>query len=192
MNKKKKIWTSIAIGSVALTGATIAILQSNNNDPNFTGKSPEQVKKYFYSKEFQNLPEKKQIAIKKKVYGKDNKEGHEQFITQAKTYAKLPQQQKTAYLDQLIYQYVQKDQQKKHSAQSQKQTATQLKKQASAQPKNQTTSKAGKTKSADKKFTADDYRGWSEKLPPQERAYIMELKEAMQQRMDQRGIKLSK
>jgi hypothetical protein len=39
-----------------------------------------------------------------------------------------------------------------------------------------------------KRLSAENYRSWSESMEPEKRAYIMELKEALRQRMEQRGI----
>ncbi len=41
-----------------------------------------------------------------------------------------------------------------------------------------------------KRLSAENYRSWSESMEPEKRAYIMELKEALRQRMEQRGIKI--
>ena len=41
-----------------------------------------------------------------------------------------------------------------------------------------------------KRLSAENYRSWSESMEPEKQAYIMELKEALRQRMEQRGIKI--
>jgi hypothetical protein len=178
MKKKAVIGVLTVICAGVAIWAAIAVLGNKKLSPDFANKSPEQIKEYFQSEEYQKLELDEQIAIKKKVFGEEMVKAKQDFVEQAKVYAKKPENQKQAYLDELIEQYVTRPQQKYEQAEKEKQTQTKYSNEAE--------------KKTEKKFTSENYRGWSEKMQPQQRAYITELKEAMRIRMEERGIEIGK
>ena len=183
MSKKKHTTVLVSIASIAVLATVIAISSNRSKAPDLTGKKPEEIKQYFKSEKFQSMTLKDQIAAKKQIYGPQKKKRNERFIDQAKTYSKLPAVQKNVYLDKLINEYVTRAAQKKT-----KTTRNTDQKDTQTKTGYSNTSSTG-TK---KRISPEKIRGGSEKMDPQKRAYITELKNAMQRRMDERGIKLPK
>ena len=184
MTTKRIIMVSLAIACIAVG---FAIYFNGDKEPDFTGKRPEEIKAYFKSEEFKNKTVNEQIAIKKKAYAPFYRQREREFIEHAKRYTKLPQPQKAAYLDKMIDQLV-SDAKKKQQRYAKKIASSGAK---AAQDKPGSVNKA-KPGGGKKRLSADDYRNWSEKMEPQKRAYIMELKEALRQRMEQRGIEIKR
>jgi len=190
MTKKNIIIVSSAVAGIAVISVGLAISLRGEKGPDFAGKKPEEIKAYFESHMYRSLNKKDQIAIKKKAYALMYQQRERAFIEQAKTYSQLPPQQKVRYLDRMIDQIVRDTEQKQRSASTRTQ-GPQIKN-ASFQ-RGQTKGgnvNAGRSSSAKKTFTSQDYRSWTEKMDPEKRAYVLELKEALSQRMEQRGIEI--
>lgn len=136
------------------------------------------------------MNKKDQIAIKKKAYAPIYQQCEQSFIGRAKTYSRLPPQHKNAYLDSMINKIVRDADQKQKNAASRTQRAQTKSsnfKGARAQGGSVKTIQPSYPK---KTFAAENYRAWSEKMEPEQRAPIMALKEALRQRMEQRGIEM--
>ena len=184
MTRKKLITISSATVCVAVAAAVLAISLGGDKGPDFAGKDPEQIKEYFNSEEYQSLDIKEQIALKKKAYGPINEQYEQELIEQVKMYSQLSPRQKVAYLDEMIDQIVRDVEKKQGYAQKIASSGAQ-----GAQVKRGYVNKA-KQSYGKKRLSAENYRSWSESMEPEKRAYIMELKEALHQRMEQRGIKI--
>ena len=146
----------------------------------------EQIKEYFNSEEYQSLGIKEQIALKKKAYGPINEEYDQEVIEQVKTYSQLSPRQKVAYLDEMIDEII-ADAEKKQSYS--KKTASGAKQVFKGKTGNVKSTKKNSDKNWD---SPEGFRGWSENMDPEKRAYILELKEAVIERMEQRGIEIFK
>lgn len=184
MSRKKIITISSVIGCIAVISVGLAVLFGGNEGPDFTGKKPEEIKAYFKSQEYQSLDIKEQIAIKKKAYAPYSRQREQELIEQVKAYSQLPPRQKVAYLDEIIDQMTRKTEKKQSYA---KQTASGAKQ--VSQSKGGNGNSAGKS-SGKNWDSPEGFRNWSESMDPEKRAYIMEIKEAVMERMEQRGIEI--
>jgi len=185
MAKKGIIAVSSVAASIFLISVVSAIAFRGDQGPDFAGKKPEEIKAYFTSDAFRGLNTEDQRAIKEKAYGPMHQQREQEFIEQAKVYSQLPTPQKVRFLDERIDEIVRAAAQKQQQATRSASLAA-----AGAGARG---GSMGATKPSDPKktFASEDYRTWSEKMEPEKRAYIMELKEALRQRMEQRGIEIS-
>jgi hypothetical protein len=182
MTRKNIIIVSSAVAGIAVISVGLATSLRGEKGPAFAGKKPDEIEAYFESEAFRNMSKKDQIAIKKKAYAPIYLQREREFIEQAKTYAKLPPRQKVVYLDRMIDKFVSDAEQKQKIASNRTQ---------GAETKSGNSKRAeGKASSAKKTFAPEDIRAWSEKMEPEKRAPIMALKEALRQRMKQRGIEM--
>ena len=186
MTKKKLITISSATVCVAAAAALLAIFWGGDKGPDFAGKNPEQIKEYFNSKEYQSLDIKEQIALKKKAYGPIKHQYEQELIEQVKTYSQLSHRQKVAYLDEMIDEIV-ADAEKKQSYAKKAASGAKQAPQGKTGDVNSTKKNSGKNWDS-----PEGFRGWSENMDSEKRAYILELKEAMIERMEQRGIDIFK
>lgn len=172
--------------------AGAVIFLQKDDGPDFTGKTEEEIKAYFYSEEYQNLSLAEQIAIKKKAYAPYAEQNRMDIIEEGKAYSKLSPRQKVAYIDKMIDEYVAGAAKKKAYA---KKTGAGVKQGAATGGLGGKSGSGGKSggsgQSGAKNWdSAENFRNWSESMDPVERAYIMELKEAFMERAEQRGIEL--
>lgn len=190
MTRKNIIIVSSAVAGIAVILAGLGISLRGEKGPDFTGKKPEEIKAYFESDAFRNMSEKEQLAIKKKAYAPIYQQREQVFIEQAKMYSQLPPQHKNAYLDRMINQIVRDAEQKWKNASSRTQGAqTKSGNFKGVQAKGGSIKKT-QSSYANKTFRPENYRAWSEKMEPEKRAPIMALKEALRERMEQRGIEM--
>jgi hypothetical protein len=182
MAKKSMITVASAVAGLVLISVASAIALRGDKGPDFTDKSPEEIKDYFESDTFQNMNERDQLDAKKRAMGSFRRRKEQTFIDQATIYSKLPPQQRIRFLDERINEYVR--------AAKQKQVQT---------PKSGSVSKSGsgakggdvntaKARAAGKPSSSEGIRAWSEWTDPEQRAHILEFKEAIIQRMEERGI----
>lgn len=192
MSRKKFIALCSTVVGLVVIPVIVAVMFKKDSYPDFTGKTPEEIKAYFKSDEFQNMNINEQIAIKKKAYANSDRQDKD-WVEEAKTFSKLPPQQKVAYLDEMIDKMVSKASEKQRYTQKAASGAKQVSaakggyvgKSSQAGSINSVRQSGGKNWNS-----AENFRSWSEDMEPEERAYIMELKEAFIERMDQRGIKI--
>lgn len=193
MSRKKIIALCSTVFGLVVIPVIIAVIFKKDSGPDFTGKTQEEIKAYFKSEEYQNMNINEQIAIKKKAYPHSDRQGKQHWVEQAKTFLKLPPQQKVAYLDEMIDKMVSKAVEKQRYTQQTTSGAKQVSaakggyvgKSAQAGSSNSVKQSSGKNWDS-----AENFRSWSEEMEPEERAYMMELKEAFIERMEQRGIKI--
>jgi len=191
MTRKRIIIVSSVIACIALISVSLAMYFDGDEGLEFAGKNPEEIKAYFKSEEFQKLNRTEKIEMKKKAYASFYHKIEQEFVDRAKTYSQLPPEKKVAYLDEMIDQMVRDAEKKRRDAIAKRAIGNKTESVNGDKSKGVNSNQA-KPGDAKKKFSAQNYRGWSEKTDPQKRAYIMELKEAMMQRMEQRGIKIRK
>jgi hypothetical protein len=177
--------SSVAAGLVLISVAS-AIALRGDKGPDFAGQSPEEIKAYFESDAFRNMSERDQRAAKKRAYASYSRQQEQTFIEQARLYSKLPPQQKVRFLDDRIDEYVRAAEQKQQAARQ---------KSPGAVSRSGSGSKGGSTKTAKARAagetsSSEDIRAWSEKMDPERRAHILELKEAIIARMEERGVEL--
>lgn len=184
MTRKKLITISSAIGCITVISMGVAVFFGGDEGPDFTGKKPEEIKAYFQSQEYQSLDIKEQIAIKKKAYAPYSRQREQELIEQVKAYSQLPPRQKVAYLDEIIDQMTSKAEKKQSYA---KQTASGAKQVSQGKGGNVNSAGQSSGKNWD---SPEGFRNWSESMDPEKRAYIMEIKEAVMERMEQRGIEI--
>ncbi len=96
----------------------------------------------------------------------------------------MPPRQKVAYLDEIIDQMTRKAEKKQSYV---KQTASGAKQVSQSKGGNGNSAGQSSGKNWD---SPEGFRNWSESMDPEKRAYIMELKEAVIERMEQRGIEI--
>lgn len=186
MVKKNMITVSSVVAGIILISVVSAIALRGDKGPDFTGKSPEEIKEYFKSDAFQKMSEKDQGAAKKRAYGPYKHQQQQDFIEQAKIYVKLPPNQKIRFLDERIDEYVRAAGQKQQGT-GQKSSGAASRSGSGAKGGSVNTAKA---RAAGKTPATEGIRAWSEKTNPEDRAHILELKEAITQRMQERGINL--
>jgi hypothetical protein len=184
MAKKSIITVSSVAAGIVLISVVSVIALRGDKGPDFTGKSPEEIKEYFKSDAFQNMNERDQRAAKERAYGSDGRRQEQAFIEQARIYSRLPPRQKIRFLDERIDEYVRAAEQKQEGAR-QKSSGAVSRSGSGAKGGSVNTAKA---RAAGKPSLSEGIRAWSEKMDPEQRAHILELKEAMTQRMEQRGI----
>lgn len=190
MTKKSVVMVSSIAACIVVISVVSAIYLCGGKGPDFTGKKPEEIKAYFESEAFRSMNKKDQIAIKKKAYAPIYRQQEQAFIEQAKTYAQLPPQHKNAYLDRMIDKFVRDAEQKQKIAASRTQEAQTKNSNLRGARAQGGSVKTNQSSSAKKTFAPEDIRAWSEKMEPEKRAPIMALKEALLQRMEQRGIEI--
>ena len=186
MAKKNVIRVSSALAGIVLISVVSAIALRGDKGPDFTGKSPEEIKEYFRSDAFQKMSEKDQRAAKKRAFGPYKRQQQQAFIEQAKIYAKLPPNQKIRFLDERIDKYARAAGQKRQGN-GQKTSGAAARSGSGAKGGG---ANAAKARAAGKTPATEGIRAWSEKTNPEDRAHIIELKEAITQRMQERGINL--
>jgi len=120
----------------------------------------------------------------KEAFGSYKERRVQTFIDQARIYSQLPPKQKVRFLDERIDEYVRAAEQKRQGA-PQKSSGAVSKSGSAAKGGSVNTVKA---RAARKPSSLEGIRAWSEKVDPEERAHILELKEAIVQRMEERGI----
>ena len=180
MTRKSVIAVSSAAVCIVVFSAVSAISLRGGKEPDFTDKKPEEIEAYFESDAFRSMNRKDQIAIKRKAYAPIIRQKEQAFIEQAQTYSQLPPQQKVVYLDRMIDKMVRNAEQKRANAPKRMQ-GTQIKGDSI---------KTNQPSSANKTFAPENYRAATEKMTPEIRAYILGLKEALRDRMEQRGIEI--
>ena len=193
MSRKTFITLCSTVAGLVVISVIVAVMFNKDSGPDFTRKTPEEIKAYFKSKEYQNMDINEQIIAKKKAYAHSDRQGKQHWVEQAKTFSKLPPQQKVAYMDEMIDKMVSQAVEKQRYTQQTTSGAKQasaakggyVDKSAQADSSNSVKQSSGKNWNS-----PENFRGWSEEMEPEERAYIMELKEAFIERMDQRGIKI--
>lgn len=84
MAKKSLIAVSSAAAGLVLISVVSVIALRGDKGPDFTGKSPEEIKAYFESDAFRNMSERDQHAAKKRAYGSYSRQKEQTFIDQAK------------------------------------------------------------------------------------------------------------
>jgi len=190
MAKKRMITVSSVAAGLVLISVVSAIALRGDKGLDFTGKSPEEIKEYFKSDAFQNMNERDQLAAKKRAFGSYRERQVQTFIDQARIYSKLPPKQKIRFLDERIDEYVRAAEQKQQAAR-QKGSGAVSRSGAGAKGGSVNTPKVAKARAARKPSESEGIRAWSERTDPEQRAHILELKEAIVQRMEERGIDLS-
>lgn len=188
MAKKNVVKVSSLVAGIILISVVSAIALRGDKGPDFTGKSPEQIKEYFQSDAFQKMSRKDQEAAKKRVFGPYKRKQQQAFVEEAKTYTRLPPKQKIRFLDERIDEYVRAAEQKQQGA-GQKRSGAAARSGSGAKGGG---ANAAKARAAGKPPASEGIRAWLERTSPEERAHILELKEAMTARMDERGIQLGK
>jgi len=168
----------VAVGGVLISVVSALVLRGDAG-PDFTGKTPEEIKSYFQSEAFQRLNAGDQRTIKESVYGPIKRQQQQAFIDQARVYSHLRPPQKVRFLDEWINKSVagKKQQQAARSTSGPARVEARSDSPAAVKPTN-----------PKKTFTSEDYRGWTEKMEPEARAYVLELKEALTRRMEERAI----
>lgn len=186
MRMTKRTTLIISCTAVSLVAMSMAVALSLRGDrvPVFTGQNPDEMKAYFESDAFRKLSPRDQRTAKKRAYGAYERQQEQTFIDQAKTYAKLPPRQKIRFLDERIDEYVRAAQQKQEHM-SRKSSGA-----ASGSGAKGNSIRTAKARAAKKTSSSEGIRAWSEKMEPERRAAILELKEALMQRMEQRGIEM--
>lgn len=187
MAKKRMITVSSVAAGLVLISVVSAIALRGDKGPDFTGKSPEEIKEYFTPEAFQNMNERDQLAAKKRAFGSYRERQVQTFIDQARIYSKLPPKQKIRFLDERIDEYVRAAEQKQQAAR-QKGSGAVSRSGSGAKGGSVNTAKA---RTAGKPSESEGIHAWSERTDPEQRAHILELKEAIVQRMEERGIDLS-
>ena len=182
MTRRATLIISWAALSLVAMSMVVALSLRGDRVPVFTGQNPDEIKAYFESDAFRKLSPRNQHAAKKRAYGAYERQQEQTFIDQAKTYAKLPPKQKIRFLDERIDEYVRAAQQKQQHM-SRKSSGA-----ASGSRAKGSSSSVSKARAAKKTSSSEGIRAWSEKMEPERRAAILELKEALSQRMEQRGI----
>jgi hypothetical protein len=187
MAKKNVIRYSLGAVGIVLISVVSAIALRGDSLPDFRGKTPEETKAYFSTEAYSRLSEKDQRAVKKRAIGSLKGRHQQNFVDQAKTYAKLPPHQKIRFLDEIIDKNARAAEQRRQGAGQNKSGATSR---SGAGSKGKggkgTGGKAGKVPSS------EGYRAATEKMDPVRRAHVLELKEAISARMDERGIQSGK
>ena len=187
MAKKNVIRYSLGAVGIVLISVVSAIALRGDSGPDFSGKTPEEIKAYFRTEAFARLSEKDQRAVKKRASGSFKRRQQQNFLDQAKTYAKLPPHQKTRFLDEIIDKNARgAEQRRKGTAQKRSGAASRSGAGAKGKGGKGTGGKAKKVR------TSEGYRAATEKMDPVRRAHVLELKEAITTRMDERGIQLGK
>lgn len=184
MTRKNIIIISSAVAGIAVISVVSAVYLRGGKGPDFTGKNTEEIKAYFKSDAFRSMNKKDQLATEKKAYTPIIRQREQEFIEQAKMYSQLPPKQKVTYLDGMIEQIVGAAEQKQQYAPRNVSGAASGARAKGGSVKTTQSSYAKKT------VSSENYRAWSEKMEPEKRAYIMELKEALHKRMEQRGIEM--
>ena len=182
MAKKNVIRVSLVAAGIVLISVVSGIALRGDRGPDFSGKTQEEIKAYFKTEAFARLSEKDQRAVKKRALGSFKGRQQQNFVDQAKTYAKLPPHQKNRFLDEIINKYARGAEQKRQGA-GQKSSGAASRSGAGVK------GKGGKAK---KVPASEGYRAATEKMDPESRAHVLELKEAITARMDERGIDLGK
>ena len=182
MTRKNIAAIAAAVVGMAVISTILALSLRAEEGPDFTGMKPQEIKAYFASDAYRRLSAEDQRAIKEKAYGPVYQQREQEFIEQARFYSQLPPSQKVRFLDERIDELVRAAEQKRQQATRSASGA--------ATPAGARGGSVSAIKPSDPKkmFASEDYRTWSEKMEPEKRAYIMEIKEAMRQRMEQRGI----
>ncbi len=185
MRTRKNIMiVAAAIAAMAVVSVGLALSLRGDKRPDFAGMKPEEIKSYFASDAFRRLNAGDQHAIKERAYGPVARQAEQEFIEQARIYSQLPPPQKVRFLDERINEFV-------RAAEQKQQQATRNASGAAAGVGTKGGGVGGAKPSSPKKtFDSENYRTWSEKMDPEKRAYIMELKEALTARMEQRGIEI--
>ena len=183
MTKKSIITVSSLTASIVLIAVISAMTLRGDKGPDFAGKNPEEIKAYFESDAFQNMNERDQLAAKKRAFGSYRRREAQTFVDQARVYSKLPPKQKIRFLDERINEFVRAAEQKQQSAR-QKSPGAVSRSGSGAQGGSIHTAKA---RARGKPSSSEGIRAWSEKMDPEQRAHILELKEAITARMEERG-----
>jgi hypothetical protein len=184
MTRKTTLVISCTALSLVAISTVVALTLRGDRVPVFTSQNPDEMKAYFASDAFRKLSPRDQLTAKKKAYGAYEQQQEQIFIDQAKMYAKLSPKEKIRFLDERIDEYVRAAQQKQQHMSRKGSGAASG---SGAKGSNISTAKA---RAAKKTFSSEDIRAWSEKREPERRAAILELKEALVQRMEQRGIEM--
>jgi len=181
-SNKRLIVAASVVAGVAVVSVVLALSLCGDRGPDFTDMRPQEIKAYFESDAFRRLNAGDRRAIKERAYGPVARQAEQEFIEQARIYSQLPPTQKVRFLDERIDEFVRAAEQKQQQATRNASGPT-----TGAKTKG---GNAGPAQSSGPKemFDSEDYRTWSEKMEPEKRAYIMELKEALRERMEQRGI----
>lgn len=106
--------------------------------------------------------------------------------TRPRVYSKLPPKQKIRFLDEKINEFVRAAEQKQQSARH---------KGPGAVSRSESAAKGGsihtaKARATGKTSSSEGMRAWSQKMDPEQRAHILELKEAITARMEERGVEI--
>ncbi|MCH7917149.1 MAG: hypothetical protein IIC50_04090 [Planctomycetes bacterium] len=183
MSKKNVTLVSSIAAVIILISVVSAITLRGDKGPDFTGKSPEEIKAYFNTEAFARLSEKDQRAVKKRAFGSFKGQEQQKFVDQAKTYAKLPPKQKIRFLDEMIGKYVRGAEQKRKNSGVASRSGSGAK---------GGSVKKTKARGSGKPSASEGYRAATEKMDPLSRAHVLELKEAITARMDERGVQWGK
>ena len=183
MAKKSMIKVSLVSAGIVLVSVISALALRGDKGPDFTGKRPEEIKAYFSTEAFARLSEKDQRAVKKRAFGSFKGQQQQNFIDQSKTYTKLPPQQRNRFLDEIIDNYVRGAEQKQKNSRAAS---------GSRSGDKGAGVKTAKARGAGKPSASEGYRAATAKMDPESRAHVLELKEAITARMDERGIDLGK
>lgn len=93
---------TLVAASGILIAVVLALVLRGDVGPDFTGKTPEEIKAYFESDAFQRLKAGDQRAIKKKAYGPIYRQQEREFIERARFYCQLPPQ-RVRFVDERIW-----------------------------------------------------------------------------------------
>lgn len=171
-NKKLIIIISAVLISLA-AGSVVWHVARRTKPVNFIEQKPEQIFKYLRSEEFRNLDPNTRRSYARQAFG--------QIMTQrAKEYSELPPEKRTAYLDEVI-----------DSMQSQRREfesrRAEFMRPRDGEP-NRRTSNPSANPSSRPRRKPEDMRARREPIPPATRAQIAAFRQAMGERMRQRGI----
>lgn len=183
MTKKTKIVTGLVAATI-ITAAIAVAIKTRDKSPDFTGKSPEEIRDYLESDEFKNLDQENRQQITQKVFEPMRNEIIIRMQETAKTYSQLPAEQKIAFLDKQIDQM-----QERIRAFQKRMSDGELPRQLSG-PFGQgsgNTNTDGVTKRGP---TPEIIRNRMEQIDPEARAYMTEFFEDIQKRMDQKEIEM--
>jgi hypothetical protein len=167
-NKKLIIIISAVLISLA-AGSVVWKVTRRAKLPDVTGKKPEQIFEYFQSEEFRNLDPNTRRNYARRAF--------DQMITQrAKEYCELPPEKRTAYLDEII-----------DSMQSQRREF-ESRRTESMRPRDGEQNRRPSRPRTRPRRRPEDMRARREPIAPATRAQRAAFRQAMGERMRQRGI----
>jgi hypothetical protein len=190
MTTKAKKITAISAAVIIASIATAVIISNGDKGPDLSGQSPEEIRDYFKSEEFQGMDQEEKRQVAQKAFQPMRQQMAQKMHETAKTYAELPTEQKVAFLDEQIDEMQERMKEFRKRMEEGGQNSQSPAMSRPPSPAANSGSNTSTPPPGGRGPTPDRIRGRMEQMDPQARAYMAQFMEDMMKRMEQRGIEM--